>query len=180
MAGRAGVVLKRRGLFVGSAVLFTLGAAACSYDFGQFQFVGGDGATSPQGPDGGTGPGADGAVNGADVSAPGPDATVDFDGASGQDGAPVNDAPSGGDASGPDAAACTSPCTTQAKSCSVACAQTLATCNAACPSGNAGKGCRQACQTTASACTQKCVNSCDTCTTQAGCSDPAGCTAATK
>ena len=59
-------------------------------------------------------------------------------------------------------------------------AQTLAMCTAACPNGNPGKNCRQTCQTQATTCTGKCVTTCDTCAATAGCSDPAGCTAATQ
>jgi hypothetical protein len=96
------------------------------------------------------------------------------DAAGSNDGAPADT--SGGGVDG----ACSASCTAQAKSCAGACTQTSASCTAQCPTGNAGKGCRQQCQTQETQCRQGCATSCTTCSSGLGCSDPAGCTAATQ
>jgi hypothetical protein len=147
-------------------------AAACSYDFDQFQYaVGTDGG--PAGAPDGTAE-TDEGVSAVDVVTPPVDAPSALD-SSGHD-----DADPGTDAGGADDAGCANACTTAAKTCAGMCAQTLTTCTAACPTGNPGKPCRQACQMQSTQCTGQCVTTCESCATGAGCSDPSGCKAATQ
>jgi hypothetical protein len=163
---REGTV-RRVGALVTVSALIAAGGGGCSLGFDTFDPVAGS-------QDGGAAEGAPPAEGGVQDGA-GSDASSSDDSSAADTGTAEDSAIPTQDAGCPGQQSCLS----QATSCGMPCVQTYMQCTGMCMGGNQQQ-CRNMCRATEQMCRGNCAQTCVTCTTQAGCTDNQGCTAAAQ
>jgi hypothetical protein len=169
-------VVQRRGASLACSLgaIIAIASVGCTHDFSIFEPVAADDASVATGnsgdagfestPDAGSPEAAavDAGVD-AQTTKPGEDAAPPkLDGSVADDGSPCASDPMG--------------CKTEATSCAGLCAEDEQSCLGACAQGDST--CENNCTASESTCTAQCVTTCENCTSNEGCIDQAGCTAA--